>query len=158
MKVPEKVREELKKPLGKLIPNSAIKTLKGIKRKKLIIAVGDVCGKKLQDAKIEPSIWIYDGMEMRKPVKWEIDFPSHVAGNPKGNITPSLMQAIDDCIRQEKGRIFVKGEEDLATLYCIAVAPVGSLVVYGQPKKGIVVVDVDKENKNKAISMIFKCK
>jgi len=154
MKVPSSVKKELKNPLGAVIPRSGLKKLK----RKFIIAVGDVCGKRLKDAKIEPSIWIYDGMEMRKPVKWEIDFPSHVVGNPKGNITSALMRAIDDCVKDEKGRVYVKGEEDLATLYCIAVAPVGSVVVYGQPKKGIVTVDVDKESKKKAISLIFKCK
>ena len=158
MKVPEKVRRILKEPLGKLIANSAIKNIKAKLKRKFIIAVGDVCGKKLQDAGIEPCIWIYDGMEMRRQVGWEIDFPSHIVGNPKGNITPSLMRAIDDAVRREGGRIYIKGEEDLATLYCIAVAPLGALVIYGQPKKGIVIVEVNKENKKKAISLIFKCK
>ena len=154
MKIPSKIREELKKPLGRIIPDSALKRL----GKRFIIAVGDVCGKRMRDAKIEPNIWIYDGMEGRKPVKWEIEFPTHVVGNPKGNITPPLMRAIDDCIMRGKGRIYVKGEEDLATLYCIAVAPPGAIVIYGQPKKGIVAVDVNKESGKKAVAMIFKCK
>jgi hypothetical protein len=158
MKVPEKIRKELKKPLGRLVGNSEIKKLRAKGKNKFIIAVGDVIGKKLKDAKINADIWIYDGRAMRKPVKWEIEFPSHVVGNPPGNITPSLMRAIDDCIGKGKGRIYVKGEEDLATLYCIAVAPIGSLVIYGQPKEGIVIVDVDKQNKKKAIYTIFKCK
>ena len=155
MKVPEKVKKELKKPLGKII---SIPAIKNIAKKKLLIAVGDVTGKKLKDAKADADIWIYDGMEVKKPVKWELEFPTHIVGNPKGNITPSLMRAIDDAIKNERGRIFVKGEEDLATLYCIAVAPLSSVVAYGQPKKGIVIVEVNKENKKKAISLIFKCR
>jgi uncharacterized protein (UPF0218 family) len=156
MKVPESVKKILKSPLGRLMGASEIKRLKG--KKKFIIAVGDVSGKKLMGAGIDVDLWIYDGMETRKPVKWEIAFPSHIVSNPKGNITPPLMRAIDDALLKKEGKIFVKGEEDLATLYCIAVAPIGSLVVYGQPKKGMVVVDVDKESKKKAVSLIFKCK
>ena len=87
-----------------------------------------------------------------------MEFPTHIVGNPRGNITPSLMRAVDDAMRTGEGRILVKGEEDLATLYCIAVAPIGALVIYGQPKKGMVVVEVAKDSRKKAISKIFKCK
>ncbi|MEM2974502.1 MAG: DUF359 domain-containing protein [Candidatus Micrarchaeia archaeon] len=154
MKIPNNIRRELKQPLGKIIKVSDLKRL----RRKLIIAVGDVVGKRMVDAGIDPNIWIYDGMEMRRPVKWEIEFPTHTVINPRGFITLPLMRAIDDCVKKGKGRIFVDGEEDLATLYCIAVAPIGTLVVYGQPKRGIVVVSVDKENRKKAVSFIFKSK
>jgi len=156
MIVPARIKSELKEPLGKLMPASSLKEKKG--KKKTIIAVGDVTGKNLIGMKIIPDIWIYDGIVMRKPVKWELEFPTHIVGNPRGNITPSLMRAVDDAVRQGKGRILVKGEEDLATLYCIAVAPIGALVIYGQPKKGMVVVEVSKESRKKAISKIFKCK
>jgi len=156
MIVPARIRAELREPLGKLMPASSLRRLKG--KKKMIIAVGDVTGKNLIGMKIIPDIWIYDGMVMRKPVKWELEFPTHIVGNPRSNITPSLMRAVDDAMRQGKGRILVRGEEDLATLYCIAVAPIGALVIYGQPKKGMVVVEVDKESRKKAISKIFKCK
>jgi hypothetical protein len=156
MIVPARIRAELKEPLGKLASASSLKKLKS--KKRMIIAVGDVVGRNLIKARISPSIWIYDGMVKRKPVRWELEFPTHIVGNPRGNITPSLMRAVDDAIRQGKGRIYVKGEEDLATLYCIAVAPIGALVIYGQPKKGMVVVEVGKESRKKAISRIFKCK
>jgi len=156
MKVSAKIKAELKEPLGKLMTASAMKRLK--LKKKMIIAVGDVTGKNLIKMRMIPDIWIYDGIVMRKPVKWELEFPTHMVGNPKGNITPSLMRAVDDAVRKGKGRILVKGEEDLATLYCIAVAPIGALVIYGQPKRGMVVVEVDKESRKKAISRIFKCK
>jgi hypothetical protein len=156
MKVSAKIRAELKEPLGKIVPAPLLKKLKG--KKKMIIAVGDVTGKNLIRMKIIPDIWIYDGIVMRKPVKWELEFPTHIVGNPRGNITPSLMRAVDDAVRRGKGRIYVKGEEDLATLYCIAVAPIGALIIYGQPKKGMVLVEVGKESRKKAISKIFKCK
>jgi len=158
MKITGSIRKKLKEPLGRLIQEPELKKLKGRMKKSFVIAVGDVCGKRLEKSGINVNIWIYDGKVMRKPVKWKIDFPTHVVGNPSGNITPSLMRAVDNAIRKKYGRIFVKGEEDLASLYCIAVAPLKSFVVYGQPKKGIVVVEIDKENKKKAVSIIFKCR
>ena len=39
-------------------------------------------------------------------------------------------------------RVLVEGEEDLLTLAAVLCAPLGSLVVYGQPREGIVVIKV----------------
>jgi uncharacterized protein (UPF0218 family) len=44
----------------------------------------------------------------------------------------------------------VEGEEDLLTLVAMAVAPLGSFVIYGQPGEGLVVVEVDDAAKNRA--------
>jgi len=48
---------------------------------------------------------------------------------------------------EEKIKIIVEGEEDLATLPAILYAPMGSAVVYGQPNEGSVLVDVTAEKK-----------
>jgi hypothetical protein len=44
-------------------------------------------------------------------------------------------------------RIEIDGEEDLASLVCIVTAPMGSLVIYGVPGKGMTVVTVDSRTK-----------
>jgi hypothetical protein len=150
MRISDELRKELKRPLGKLVSFNAF--LLALKSKRLketrVVAVGDVVGKKLKDTGITPWIWIYDGQEARKRVRWEIPLPTHAAINPRGEITESLMAAIDDALRKKiESRIYVKGEEDLAGLYCIAAAPIGTVMVYGQPHKGIVVVPITKEKK-----------
>jgi uncharacterized protein (UPF0218 family) len=38
----------------------------------------------------------------------------------------------------------VTGEEDLITLPLVAYAPIGSIILYGQPSQGIVVVRVER--------------
>lgn len=143
MKISVADKAKLKKPLGPIL--SIAKIAQAAKTTKLI-AVGDVCGKVLIEHGIKPWIWIYDGLELRKPVSWKIP-PSHiVAVNPRGNVTASLMRAVDFALKRAKStKIFVKGEEDLAALYCIATAPEGTLIVYGQQKRGIVVVDAVKK-------------
>jgi len=40
--------------------------------------------------------------------------------------------------------IIVNGEEDLAVIPCVLMAPNDSIILYGQPGEGIVVVEADK--------------
>ena len=118
---------------------------------RILIAVGDVTGKKLVDKRIEPDIWIYDRKEMRKKVKWKTPFPTHLVKNPRGTITRNLIAAIKDAIsigKRSKSKIFVKGEEDLSVLPAIEIAPIGTIIVYGQPKKGVVFIEVNKQAKS----------
>ena len=43
----------------------------------------------------------------------------------------------------------VKGEEDLAVLPCLLIAPEDAVILYGQPNEGLVFVNVS-EGKDKA--------
>ncbi len=47
-------------------------------------------------------------------------------------------------------QILVAGEEDLLTLAAVWLAPLGSLVVYGQPHQGVVTVEVTAQKKREA--------
>ena len=44
-------------------------------------------------------------------------------------------------------KIYVEGEEDLATLPAVLLSPTGSMVAYGQPGEGVVLVEVDESKK-----------
>jgi uncharacterized protein (UPF0218 family) len=121
---------------------------------KRIIAVGDATGAFLVSERIIPGIWIYDGREYRKPVSHSLPIPTHIVGNPKGRVTFMLRSAIDDALKSRKSaRIYVHGEEDMAALYAIARAK-GRLVLYGQPKKGVVAVKVDLKGQKRAESLL----
>ncbi len=57
-------------------------------------------------------------------------------------------------------QIVINGEEDLAALPAIAMAPISSVIIYGLPDKGAVVVRVT-EDKKKEIQLLLnrmKCK
>jgi uncharacterized protein (UPF0218 family) len=47
----------------------------------------------------------------------------------------------------ENVHLLVEGEEDLLTLIVALYAPVNSLIIYGQPQKGVVVVKVTQEKR-----------
>ena len=50
----------------------------------------------------------------------------------------------------------VEGEEDLLTLPSVAFSPLGSIVFYGQPNEGLVVIQVDDHIKNKSLEILKK--
>jgi hypothetical protein len=70
--------------------------------------------------------------------------------NPAGTLTKELIDQIRASLNSDgRVKIIVDGEEDLATLPAILYAPLGSVVVYGQPNEGSVLVDVTPEMKTR---------
>jgi hypothetical protein len=51
-------------------------------------------------------------------------------------------------------RIVVNGEEDLLVLPVAVYAPDNSVILYGQPNEGLVIVQVTEEVRNKASSIM----
>jgi hypothetical protein len=72
--------------------------------------------------------------------------------NPPSKITKELQDAVKDAVPPLK--IIVEGEEDLATLPAILMAQFGSVVAYGQPNEGIVLVEVTKEKKREIADIL----
>ena len=111
-----------------------------------IIAVGDVSVATLLDMEVVPDIGIIDGMTKRQ----ELDESEKVStvqfqnllhnNNPPGHISPSMMSSIKEALSSnQKTLINVEGEEDLAPIIIHCLAPIGTVVIYGQPKVGVVV-------------------
>jgi len=70
--------------------------------------------------------------------------------NPAGVITLEAWETIKRAMKDEEALIVVEGEEDLLALPCIVESPNNSLVLYGQPSKGLVVVDTNTNVKSEA--------
>lgn len=62
--------------------------------------------------------------------------------NPAGVISMESWDAIRRAMRHEESLISVDGEEDLLALPCITESQDNSLVLYGQPSEGLVVVKI----------------
>ncbi len=148
-RLPAAEREAFKEPLGDVyeVPESL---LTGASEP--IIAVGDVVLAHLGRAGVTPAISIVDGRTERGPVGDRLleDRPEtgveHSVENPAGTITVELVEAIEAGLADSRAtRIVVAGEEDLAVLPVILLAPTGATVVYGQPGEGMVAVRVDDE-------------
>jgi uncharacterized protein (UPF0218 family) len=68
--------------------------------------------------------------------------------NPAGVITEDLIDAVGNALKSDEHvRIFVRGEEDLAAVPAILMAPEGSAVLYGQPDEGVVLVKITSDKK-----------
>lgn len=161
--VPEDIKKELKKPLGR-IGNAG--ELPALAKKFKIIAVGDISVIACIDAGVKPFISVFDFRYMRK----ELDehrkrvlheaFPGFsIADNPAGEITASFVKAAESIIKKKGGgAILVRGEEDLTALVFIALAGKNSLIIYGQPNEGLVFVEPGKnsESRKKAKEILKK--
>lgn len=151
--LPKSLRARLKKPFGKLYPS--IGEAATILEKQTITAVGDKVTEILITKNLPPWVCVYDGKTKREEIaipEAVKDFPARAVRvkNPAGEITGEAFQALKDAYEStEKTKIFVAGEEDLLTLAAINLAPVGTYVIYGQPDKGLVAVEVNAKTKKK---------
>lgn len=154
MRLPEEARSSLKKPLGKLFESTqdGIDYLNNSEFNQLI-SVGDVATAELLRAGIKPDIAVVDYSIMRAPaddetkkVIEELSASSIRVKNPAGHITEELEKTFKTAVPPLK--IIVDGEEDLATIPAVLYAPLESMVVYGQPDQGMVIVEVTEEKKN----------
>tara|TARA_B100000963_G_scaffold338804_1_gene336007 strand:+ start:240 stop:1262 length:1023 start_codon:yes stop_codon:yes gene_type:complete len=154
MRMASSLDSELKTPMGTLFsgpeeyPEVAMaEAIESIDRENSsIIAVGDVTVATLLEMGIIPDIAIIDGMTKRVALNESakvniVAFTNTLrAVNPAGHLTPSLIQAIEVALSNENPTVIdVDGEEDLAPIIIHCLAPIGSSVIYGQPKVGVVV-------------------
>ncbi|MCL2115967.1 MAG: GTP-dependent dephospho-CoA kinase family protein [Methanobrevibacter sp.] len=158
LKLEENLRSEFKKPLGKLY-SSFDDAINDIEIAKFLISVGDATLKNLLAKDLYPNISIIDNLIQRKNHNYKINYTDNIlrAKNPPGTITKDLWETIEEAfnnsINVKNQLIIVDGEEDLAVLPCIIMAPNESVVLYGQPNEGLVFVDVDSV-KNKADELV----
>jgi uncharacterized protein (UPF0218 family) len=149
----------------KNIENQNAAGQKNPKKKNLLFVVGDASIFYLLEKNIFPTVSVFDLMCKRVPVESEwkekiLEFANKgkvfYAKNPPGNVSVGLENAIVKCILAGGGCVQVEGEDDLETLACVAHAPLGSSVLYGQPDEGIVWIDVDEKMRKKAQKLIEK--
>ena len=154
--VTSELRVKLKEPFGMLIRGSFAETMNKmesiVKREKpsRIVSVGDTVSRNLHEYQMNPQLSITDNKRMRKRIKPRIFAGKNVVyvKNPQGTITEEAIRAIKEALESdERVHIIVDGEEDLLTFIAVLYAPEKSLVVYGQPYEGIVVVKVTSEKK-----------
>jgi len=118
----------------------------------LVVSVGDVVSRNMIEYDVPLNVLIVDNKVMRKaiqPITVDADQTLY-AGNPAGAITDEAWAAIRSAVEQKgQTRVVVDGEEDLLTLAVVLSAPQDSIVIYGQPHQGIVVVKVTEETKER---------
>jgi uncharacterized protein (UPF0218 family) len=68
--------------------------------------------------------------------------------NAQGTVDADAWNALEEAVTlKSEASVIVEGEEDLLVLPLISLMPLGSVIVYGQPREGLVVVEVTEEMK-----------
>ena len=164
----DSLRARLKLPLGTLVPNEE-RTRSNLTKlvSYPLVLVGDVTASVMTKMGFEPSLILLDNHTKRgKEIPTLTVKPGKIVkvDNEPGIVGPELLKALDEAMRpiileENMGGpiiIEVNGEEDLATLPCIQMLPEGGTVVYGQPEKGLVVVNVDEKIKKKVEDILLE--
>lgn len=143
--LPEELREDVRKPFGKVASGEALLS-EYKKAKKPLITVGDRCFLDALEAGFPPDIAIFDFKVKRVEISLEMKgkFAPHIAEayvvmSGAGAISEELEKAVGKVLEAGKGAVFVVGEDDLSALLVMARAKGGTLF-YGQPDVGAVVV------------------
>lgn len=170
--MPKTLDSELKKPMGTLFPGpedtpevailAAVESIPAFSP--CLIAVGDVTVNALLDAGWVPDVGVVDGLTKRTTWDGELDKSSFIGNlschNPPGQLTPELLEcadlALEFAFSEEGGPVLleVEGEEDLSPIFIHLLAPLGSVVLYGQPSAGVVMRITDEETKTRSRKML----
>ena len=161
MNLPESLREELKIPLGVLLPDKET-TKENIEKfltpDSYIITVGDRTTEKMIDFGIVPSLQIIDNLEKRtkrESPKLQENTTELFVDNPPAEITLQSIDLIKNAfLSTSPVRIIVNGEEDLLVIPVCIYAPQNAVVFYGQPNEGLVIVNVTPEIRHKTQNLL----
>ena len=150
------MRGELKVPLGELYRGEPAETVAKLKKKLVehpppqFAAVGDFVAANILAAGLSPQIVVVDNKTLRmdvEPVKHglrEIRVP-----NEPATINAEAWLALRAAVTlKRRVAVVVEGEEDLLVLPLLAEMPIGSVIAYGQPHEGLVVVTVSEERRD----------
>jgi pantetheine-phosphate adenylyltransferase len=170
MTLPDSLRPELQKPLGRLIAEEYISREVMKHKDDIVITVGDITTQTLFSYGVRPSLVIIDLRVERHPyqdleaykfpksydVVWVVSGPGYIS-----NRAVEEIKKWNRTVRTRKHVVLVvSGEEDLLTLPAIAHAPIGSIVYYGSPMatgvEGLVEVVVTEAKKQEIQGLLVK--
>lgn len=175
--LPEEKKPYFRKPLGKILKGGqknlnwavlqAKKKLEKNKGQKLVITVGDISTSSFFLNNLPFDLAVYDRRCQRKPLNlachhffrkkaffWQKTFnqPSTISNQSLKTLSAMVTKIIKN---RKNGLVEVEGEEDLLVLPLILLAPLKSLIFYGQPQEGLVMVEVLEKIKHKSL-LLFK--
>ncbi|MFQ5440175.1 MAG: GTP-dependent dephospho-CoA kinase family protein [Nitrosopumilaceae archaeon] len=151
----------MKIPLGVLLPEPEVNKnniQEHLSENSYIITVGDRTTEKMYNFGIIPSLQIIDGQEKRVK-RDKLDYPKVstllTCDNPAAEITPQSIEIIKKAfLSKYPVRIEINGEEDLLVIPVCIYAPENSVVLYGQPNEGLVIVKITPEIRNKTQKLL----
>lgn len=164
IEISQETRKYLSRPLGELYTREKLDLLRNTlveirsKGRNLIASVGDRITKTLIDWGIIPDIAVVDCMERRSPVNIvdEKRFKEvFYVDNMRGYINIAIKDLVKKILTFKPVLIKVGGEDDLVGIPIIYSLDTGDVMLYGQPKQGIVLVRITPTLKNELDKIIF---
>ena len=146
---------ELKDPLGDLwigdVETNLERLLNFLKNNKpvCLASVGDFVSYNILAADVHPDIVVVDHKIMRKsidPIEFDREYVN--VPNPAGTINAQAQSVLFNAAKECKHlAVIVDGEEDLLVLPLMAFMPNDSVIIYGQPREGMVVITLTDERR-----------
>lgn len=159
LQLPQSLRRQLQEPFGKIVKDFQEMASSNV------ITVGDVTTRIFNEQKKQPDIAIIDFTVERKKQQNSLEALGFASSeivrkvtNPASQIVPQVWRAIEESLQDtalhKKTVIIVAGEEDLAVLPALVLAPIGFTIYYGQPHVGMIAVPVTEETKERAFHLL----
>jgi uncharacterized protein (UPF0218 family)/phosphopantetheine adenylyltransferase len=162
LQLPVTLRPQLQKPFGTIFPSMEEWFAKNTASSHTIITIGDEVSEFLFKKNFGQKVAVIDLYVQRE--KQYPDLSSHSLqgnehiisiDNPPGCITPQLFTAARRSIFSSGNYVIhIKGEEDLAVLPFVLLAPLNFHILYGQPKEGIVAIFITNDVKKRARDLL----
>ena len=162
--LPKNIRHLLKETVGQLVNEKEL--IKLLRSEKYIVSIGDIVTYTILKNEIKPIVCIIDFKTRRGKCSSNIvntiksfGKKSILINNPAGTITDELWDILEKSLKNYKNinlRIEIDGEEDLASLAVVYLAPSDVTIIYGLPDKGVLIIKPTSENKRKAKQILDK--
>jgi uncharacterized protein (UPF0218 family) len=168
--LPDNLRPELQKPLGRIIAEEFIAREVVKHKDDVIVTIGDITTQTIFSCGVRPSLVIVDLRVERRAyqelaafkfpkyydIVWVVSGPGYISNRAIDEI-----KKWNSAIRKRKHVVLVvSGEEDLLALPAIAYAPAGSIIYYGSPPstgvQGLVEVAVTEAKKHEVLELLDK--
>lgn len=161
-RLPQTMRGEFQKPFGPVLQTADL--AKQLRPGDTLVCIGDHVSMTVLGLGLKPKLIVVDYKTERKDVEAVLRSIVSSYGkivlrvkNPPATVTNELYAAVVQALRLTGSvRIEVEGEEDLAGLPVFAEAAEGTVVLYGMPKQGVVLVRVDAAMKTRAKDLLAR--
>lgn len=161
-RLPVELRPKLAEPLGRVYSAEETqgKEFRVLARgAPMVVTVGDRVTETLELLGRTPDVQVVDGVERRQARELpNVPFARLLkVGNPAGSLTAAAIEGMKKAFVGKKPvRVQVEGEEDLMAILAIAMAPISSMVFYGQPGVGVVAVKANAISKGRNRAVLAK--
>ncbi|MDA1079185.1 MAG: pantetheine-phosphate adenylyltransferase [bacterium] len=125
----------------------------------LRIVVGDSSLQRFIANNWKYDLGVFDYQIGRKPYDSPVIAAENIdiiAANPAGAISTHLVRVLKTALEKKMCNVFVEGEEDLAAVALVLLAPLEAEIFYGQPGDGLVCISCTEEKKNTIYKILLQ--